>query len=305
MNSIPALVGWLILVGLGLARVVVPDVGIWAPAFDVAHFLFFAVLAAQLFRLLAGVRSELLRAALVFLLTLGAVVALEALQPWIKQEKDSSDVWIGASGCLAALLAIFAWRRPTPAPRIALILIGFAITLAAIWSPCALLAARVVSASRFPLLASFESSAAMRLWDERGCSLSASGSHATHGSRSAEIRTAGDGTSYPGISLAVWPRNWLGYRALCMDVETSPGSVLVLWVRLDDKLDPSYDDRFQARCALRPGSNAVRVELDAGLLTPSGRRFDLSQVRRLTIFFEESAVPRSCYLDHVRLVQSP
>ena len=305
MNSIPALFGWLILVALGLARVVVSDVEIWAPAFDVAHFLFFAVLAVQLFRLLTGVRSELLRAALVFLLTLGAVIVLEALQPWIGQEKDYTDVWIGASGCLAALLAIFAWRMPAPASRTVLVLAGFAVTMAALWSPASSLAARFISASRFPLLASFESSAALRLWDVRGCSLSASGSHATHGSRSAEIRTAGDGTSYPGISLAVWPRNWLGYRALCMDVETLPGSVVVLWVRLDDKPDASYDDRLQTRCALQPGSNAVSIDLDANLLTPSGRRFDLSRVRRLTIFFEESVVPWSCYLDHVRLVQCP
>lgn len=291
---------WSVLAVLVLARITVSDVHLWAPAFDLVHFVFFALLARQVFCLAGFVSRIAWRTVFAFVCVVFLIGIVEWLQPWVGQERDLKDVWSGVAGGMVALLIVLSHRQPKPLPRAVLIACGALLSVIALWSSASVLTARLVSALRFPVIASFESRASLGLWEAQGCAINRSKMYATHGVHSLEA-VINNETSYPGVSLAVWPRNWMRYKVLCLDIAMVSDAPKTLWIRLDDKPSPEYGDRFQRRMALNPGFNRLCVGIDEDLRTPEGRRIDLAQLNRLTVFFEDARAGDVFHVDYIRL----
>jgi len=291
---------WSVLVVMVLARITVSDVHLWASAFDLMHFVFFALLARQVFCLSGFVSRLAWRTVFAFVCVVFLAGIVEWLQPWVGQERDLNDVWSGVAGGAVALLIVFSRRQPKPLPRAVLIACGALLSVIALWGPASVLMARLVSALRFPVIASFESSPSLGLWEAHGCTINRSKLYATHGHHSLEV-VINNETSYPGISLAVWPRNWMRYKVLCLDLVMASDAPRMLWIRLDDKPSPEYSDRFQRSMTLNSGFNRLCVGIDEDLRTPEGRRIDLAQLNYLTIFLGDAKAGDVFHVDHIRL----
>jgi len=292
---------WSVLAILVLARITVSDVHLWASAFDLMHFVFFALLARQIFCVPGFVSRIAWRAAFTFTCVVLLAGIIEWIQPWLGQERDLKDVWTGAAGGAVALLIILSRRQPKPLLCAVLIACGALLSVIALWDPASVLTTRLVSALRFPILASFESRASLGLWEAHGCAINRSKRYATHGHHSLEVLIKNDQTSYPGISLAIWPRGWMRYKMLCLDLAMASDAPRTLWIRLDDKPSPEYGDRFQRRMPLNPGFNRLCVGIDEDLRTPEGRRIDLAQLNYLTIFLGDAKAGDVFHVDHIRL----
>ncbi len=126
--------------------------------------------------------------------------------------------------------------------------------------------------------------------------------YVAHGARS--LRMELYPSEYPGLSPKLALHDWRGYDALCFDVYNPQAETRTLSVRIDDRKDyPTYEDRFNARFLLEPGSNSVRIPLRQMVTSGMGRPLDLGGIQRLVIFVARPERRIVLFLDHLRLVE--
>ena len=173
------------------------------------------------------------------------------------------------------------------------------LTTAAVCPLVLILADRAAARRDFPLLASFESRAELGRWSVRGCRVSRVSKHATDGKFALKIEVENP-DNYPGLFECDAMCNMLDINALCFDVFVPGREPVALWLRVDDRVNAAYADRFQDLRTLLPGANTVCIGRDDLQTTPSGRPLDLGRVLSWGIFFDRPHPGQTVYLDNVR-----
>jgi hypothetical protein len=218
-----------------------------------------------------------------------AVPALELLQGGFGRDPALPDLLSGWMGVLA--IAALMWIRGGSGWTAMLILLGIAA------SPVIAAALDRYDAQRdFPVLEDFRPSRSIRRWDIR---------HAHAGIVLRDdvsmlaLALRGDGP-YPGVFMRDVRGDWSGWKELWLDVELAGDQPLHGTLRIDDRRDPPYADRFQQAITLVPGFNHVVIDLD-GLSTGSGRVMRLDQIYTWGFFFAPADAGRTLYVRRVGL----
>lgn len=127
--------------------------------------------------------------------------------------------------------------------------------------------------------------------------------HATSGSRSLEVSfypgPAGDSESYPGLKLADFDSRWSGYRALTFDAFVPGDSPISLGLRIDDRVNPDYADRFNRSITLSPGMNHIDIPLTSMMTSGSKRTLDLDSVMMVALFLPNPKERHTVFLDRL------
>lgn len=129
--------------------------------------------------------------------------------------------------------------------------------------------------------------------------------HATSGTRSLEISffPASESTleNYPGVSFSKFDSDWSGHRTLVFDVYNPESAPIRAGLRIDDRKNPDYAERYNRSLAISPGMN--RVSIPFGELVTSGTKQPLNMRNILTvIFFVSNPVERhTLFVDRVGL----
>ncbi len=129
--------------------------------------------------------------------------------------------------------------------------------------------------------------------------------HATSGANSLEVTfypgPSGDDESYPGLSLSDFDANWSGYRAMVFDAYNPEEKAIILGIRIDDRENPDYADRFNKAITLQPGDNHISIPFS--LLNTSGptRTLDLGNILVAALFMVNPKERHTVFFDRIRL----
>jgi len=111
---------------------------------------------------------------------------------------------------------------------------------------------------------------------------------------------------YSGVSLKYFPRNWLNYSELQLNIFNPAGEAVQLTCRIHDKQHTQslqlYEDRFNKRFSISSGWNLIKIQLKQIANSPHKRKMALNQIQGLGIFAISLSKPRTVYIDYVRLV---
>lgn len=152
-----------------------------------------------------------------------------------------------------------------------------------------------------PALGSFETRLEMGRWLANESTFSRSKKHAVHGSYSLEAHFPPG--EYPGIALEYMIDDWSGYDGFSFDVYLEGSDPLPVVVRINDVLhNQMYDDRFNRRFLLKPGSNSISMSLDDVRKAPRGRVMDMSRIMNVCVFSYRLKEARTLFFDDFRLV---
>lgn len=128
---------------------------------------------------------------------------------------------------------------------------------------------------------------------------------ATSGSRSLEVEffpdRTGSGESYPGLTLHRFDEDWSRRRTLALEVFNPEPRSLGLTVRIDDREHPEYPERYNARHAVAPGRNRIRIPLASLVTSGSRRALDLHSVRAVYFFLANPTERHVLLFDNLRL----
>jgi len=129
--------------------------------------------------------------------------------------------------------------------------------------------------------------------------------HATSGDNSLEVTfysgPPGVDESYPGLSLIDFGPDWSGYRTLVFDAFVPGEKAISLALRIDDRENPDYAERFNTAIPLTPGSNHIAIPL-AGLLTSgSKRQLNLDEILEVTLFLANPQERHTIFFDRIRV----
>lgn len=129
--------------------------------------------------------------------------------------------------------------------------------------------------------------------------------HATSGSGSLEITfypsPPGDDESYPGLSLSDFNPDWSDYRTLVLDAFLQGEKTILLGIRIDDRDNPNYADRFNKAIELRPGRNYIAIPLPDLITSGSKRPLDLENIMLFALFMGNPREQHTVFLDRLRV----
>ncbi len=293
----------LILLGLGL--LFLP--GVERPADrlavylrDLLHVVLFAALALLMLVAWPRRRGSFRVAAAVVAVCTALAAGAELLQPLTGRDRELGDALLGVAGCLIAVCWHGAAGRVSRGVRVALVAAGM-IVLSAVLLPAWVIVDDRMDAHRdFPVLASFESRAELGRWTANGCRIGRALRHATEGRFSLDLEVVDPG-EYPGVFLVDMPRDWSRFQQLCADLYLDGSEPRDVWLRIDDRDNPSYAERFQTMFHLLPGSNRVCLLRRHYGVATGGRPLDLDGVTACGVFFAHGRVGDRLYIDHLVL----
>ena len=269
---------------------------------DFAHFPLFALMAWLLLFLLRGKNIAPLRCGfLVVAATFLAGLLAEFIQPFVGRTAGVRDVVLGLAGSVAAVCLNAALRSRGVVARMLLVVVALLLTVVAVFPLILINWDRQAAHRDFPLLASFESRTELSRWSVNGCKVSRVSDRATHGNWALKIEVDNP-DNYPGLFESDSMRNITGIKQLCFDVFVPGETPVKIWLRMDDRINPAYSDRFQDLRTLFPGTNTLCIERGTLGATPSGRPLDLGRILSWGIFFDQAKPGETLYLDNVRVV---
>ncbi len=269
---------------------------------DFAHFVLFA-LAVFLLIFLPGrtCALSLRRAVLIVVAALGVGLLAERVQPFVGRTAGGRDVLLGVTGGAAAVCVCAALSRRAWIVRLVCGASALALASAAVLPLILIRCDRQAARRAFPLLASFESRAEIGRWSVNGCRISRTRERATHGKWTLKIEVENP-DNYPGIFLTDSVLDLSRMRRLCFDAYVPGPTPLQIWLRIDDRMDPVYTERFQDFRTLFPGTNTLCVERAIAASTPSGRSLDLGRIHSWGLFFDQAKPGDILYIDNVRVL---
>jgi hypothetical protein len=129
---------------------------------------------------------------------------------------------------------------------------------------------------------------------------SLSSEHATSGESSMKMELFP--ADYPGLSLKLDERDWSRYDSVAFDIYNPQDETLEITVRIDDREDyPDYDDRYNGRITLMPGSNDLRIPLNSLRTAGTDRSLNLKTIERFLFFLVDTNKTFRLYVDNIRL----
>jgi VanZ family protein len=230
-------------------------------------------------------------------------ILTEAAQSMTGGDASVSDAMRDVLGGALAL----AWsdRAPggmTRAVRRAVRTVSLLLLLAALVPVSAAVLDEWQARRDFPLLADFETRFEADRWDG-SAARAIDRSRASSGAASLRIELVP--AEYSGVALVHAPRDWRGYRFLRLDVFNPLTEPLDLVCRIHDgehdRRGPDYRNRFNAGVRLSPGWNALAFDLAEVKRAPASRVMDMGDIRGFMVFAIRLPVPRTVFIDHVRL----
>lgn len=273
-------------------------------AWDLGHVLAFGVWSGLLLSTALLARATFLHqcaAILAFCLIAGA--ATEGVQSLTGGDAAIGDVLRDVlGGVLALVWAAPAWASRPRSMRGAARGTSVVLLLVALWPLAAATSDEWLARTAFPVLADFETPFELGRW-EGDAQIAIDRSQAAHGR--AALRVELGTSTYSGLALIHFPRNWTGYRYLCLEVLNPSTEELDLLRRLHDgehdRRGPTFTDRYNTMFRLRPGWNALRIDLADVARAPAGRMMDMQDIRALILFSMELPAARTIFIDYVRL----
>jgi hypothetical protein len=208
---------------------------------------------------------------------------------------------LGLAGSVAAVCVITALRSRATATRVLLASMALLLALAAVLPLILFIRDRQAARRAFPMLASFESHTELSRWSVNGCKVARVPDRATHGNWALKIEVENP-DNYPGLFECDSMRNISGIKQLCFDMFVPGEAPVKIWLRMDDRVNPVYSDRFQDLRTLFPGTNTLCIERGTLGATPSGRPLNLGQILSWGIFFDQARPGETLYLDNVRVI---
>jgi VanZ family protein len=286
-----------------LLLVPIPHVGkVMDSIGDMLHAPLFAVLAFASFHLLRKhLSSSAVYPAAICLVVVSIFAALtEWMQLLTGRTPSGQDLFADICGVTMGVLAAVAVATPRRGIRVAFSLAAVSLFAIAIRAPVAVLVDVARQRSEMPVLGSFERAGEVLRWAAKESSVSRDPDHATSGSWSLRVDLRPG--IYPGTSLPLLPPDWSGFDSLVAEVWLAGAESLRIVVKVTDRAhNNEHEDRFQRAVVLSPGANTIRIPLAEIAAAPSTRQLDMQRVATLSFFTVRLKIPRTLYLDNVRL----
>lgn len=131
---------------------------------------------------------------------------------------------------------------------------------------------------------------------------SLSSEHVTSGEHSLKMELFP--ADYPGLALKLDEHDWSRFGNVVFDIFNPQNETLVLTVRIDDRPDyPDYEERYNGRHTLQPGSNHLSIPLNSLRTSGSGRPLNLKAIRRFLFFLADTRETYRLYVDNIRLAK--
>jgi hypothetical protein len=239
----------------------------------------------------------------------GVSLMIEVAQPFFGRSESVTDFVNGIAGVFLALILLGlrdSRRRPIYAVLFALALIAAsAMAFSPAWRESAGMRWR---ARAFPLLASFEDDAELRIWigsglgNVRGDATVAERvrEHSTHGEWALKV-VINPAEKWPGVRLLNGKQDWRGKTTLAFDI-WNDGPAFTLAMRVDDDFPHKLrEDRFNAEFVLQPGANKIAIPVEEIERRPANRRLNLQSIQRTIFYVNEPKEAHIFFIDHVRL----
>ncbi|MGV1098193.1 hypothetical protein ACUUL3_02155 [Thiovibrio sp. JS02] len=132
--------------------------------------------------------------------------------------------------------------------------------------------------------------------------------HASQGEKSLAITLypppAGDGRIYRGVIFSNFNADWRDAKLLQFEMYNPQPDPIELTLRIDDKIEAPYEDRFNKALLLAPGPTRVEIPLETLLTSGSGRKLDRGKIQHVSLFAVRPRGRYLLYLDNVRLTAS-
>lgn len=152
----------------------------------------------------------------------------------------------------------------------------------------------------------FETEADLDLLDwQCGAYFSISEEHVTSGKKSLKMEffpaSSGSENIYPGLGLRNFYSNWSKRHALHFNVFNPENKPLQIVIRIDDKNNPPYDDRFNKDIILRPGTNTIILPFKEMTTTGTQRNLNLDHIESIDLFLDNPEEKHMLFIDNLHL----
>ncbi|MGP4843941.1 succinyl-CoA synthetase subunit beta [Marinobacter sp. 1Y8] len=155
-------------------------------------------------------------------------------------------------------------------------------------------------AHQLPLVYDFNTTGAWRYWNG---DVWLAEQHTENARYSLRLKLSTD--HYSGTTLHNLPANWTGYDRLYISMYNPASSPITLNLRINDvahdRGDNAFDDRYNTKLTLKPGTNRFHLSLDDVRTAPATREMDMDDIRRLMIFTAQLDKPRTVFVTGLRL----
>ena len=225
-----------------------------------------------------------------------AVPLMEALQFFTGRTPAWGDILMGWAGVMAGgacLIVVFRKERRVRMTGVAMVLV---LTLLAVLPAVSVVVDRRMAERAYPLLASFRTPMEVGRWVATSATVQRSREYAAYGEYALAV-TLHDQADYPGVFMTDFHADWSDMQALHVDIHLTGDNELNGWIRVDDKVEPEYADRFQESVRLRPGHNTIRLDLTESFMTPRGRPLRKESIHTWGVFFDRAGTGRVFHLD--------
>lgn len=227
------------------------------------------------------------------------VPGLELVQEYTGRNFAWEDIWLGWLGT-----AVGGWllpRRGAAMGRYAYrLVVAGCISLLTLGPTLWVLTDRMLMLDQFPVLASFAWPGEQGRWVFSGVEVTRTREYATQDGYTWQVAIK-DSFEYPGLFMTDLIHDWSRAKGLLIYLYVPDTESVSMWVRIDDREQAPYTERFQMRKKLEPGYNRIRVDWPEGLFAEGGREMTLDRIYEWGIFFEADAAGRVVYLDRVEL----
>lgn len=132
-----------------------------------------------------------------------------------------------------------------------------------------------------------------------------SAAHPTSGASSLEVTffpgPPGSGETYPGLSLTEFDRNWSAYGTLVFDAFVPGEEVVRVVLRIDDRENPGYTERFNAAISLVPGRNHIAIPLVNVVASKTEKPLNINSIHRVSLFMTSPRERYTIFFDRLRV----
>lgn len=123
--------------------------------------------------------------------------------------------------------------------------------------------------------------------------------YGTHGLRSLKMELFP--SDYPGLDTIFQDRDWTNFSFLSLDIYNPEQEEIWISIRIDDKNNPDYNDRYNKKFFLEPGLNRLSIPLDRLYTSDRTRKLNLETIRKFLLFIPHPQKKYILYVDYIRL----
>jgi len=268
------------------------------------HFFLFSGLIYLLCRLpRAKQRKPITLLFLVVAFSLGFGLLTEFIQLFIGRSFALSDIHKDLLGGLVGFCLAMISRLHTLPQNLGLIGFSVLFTFFGLSSLFVALYQEWRIYQSVPVLADFEQPGEKSRWQYSNVEFAIVPNHASNHLNALQVTF--QPANYPTINLTHFYRDWRAFNALEFDAFNPSTTSVAMVVKIFDEQHVAhrfdFNDRFNREIILPPGNNTVSISLHEIQHSPATRVMDLGNIESLSFFMTNVKVPKTIYLDHIRL----